>query len=261
MSVGSFLKKTIVSPIEQSFGGGFNINKDDFRINRHSIDDEYKNLIGAGGSPQYKIAANPFEPQINQAQSQIDRSTALYNPYIESGRNALGLYQALYQKPLDYQYSPTQGQQFQLNQVNADIGNQQTIGSEQIDANAAVSGGLFGGNRIRAQGELASDLVQNRNTMTQGLNDQFYQQGYESAVDARDTELQGYLNTAQQGQQASQALGQTTSDMYGIIGQLRQQYGDQEAQRILAHAQARDAERSQQLNTGVGLLSAAAGLF
>jgi len=211
-----------------------------------------------------KLKANPYSAQILNADAQKATAQGLYNPYIQAGQDALGKYQALYQQPLNYQYAPNQGQQNQLNQVGLDINNQTMLGNQQIDANAAMTGGLFGGNRIRQQGQMASDLMARGNAMQQGLNNQFEQQGYQAAYGDRQAELGLLGQTINQGQMASQGLGESIANMNNLQGQLYQGYGNQTAQAILAEQQRRDQEAAGKaglLTTGLGAAGTIAGAY
>ncbi len=209
-----------------------------------------------------KLKANPYSAQILNADAQKATAQGLYNPYIQAGQDALGKYQALFNQPLNYQYAPSQGQQNQLNQVGFDVNNQTMLGNQQIDANAAMTGGLFSGNRIRQQGQMASDLMARGNAMQQGLNNQFEQQGQQAAYGDRQAELGLLGQTIQQGQAASQGLGESIANMNNLQGQLYQGYGNQTAQAILAEQLRRDQERSGKaglLTTGLGALGTIGG--
>lgn len=209
-----------------------------------------------------QLKKNPYASQITGADAQINTAKGLYNPYIQAGQEALGKYQALYQQPLNYQYAPNQGQQNQLNQIGFDINNQTTLGNQQINANAAMTGGLYGGNRIRAQGQMAQELQSRGNQMQGQLNDQFAEQGYQSAYGDRQAQLGLLGQTINQGQAASQGLGETITNMHNLQGQLYQGYGNQTAQAILAEQQRRDQERAGNaalLTAGLGLVGTVAG--
>jgi len=205
-----------------------------------------------------KFQASPFGQQANDLSLAYQQAQQQYNPYIQQGQQALQRYQGLLNKPINYQYSPTAGQQQQLSSIGTDLTNRIALGNEQIAGQASASGGLFGGNRIRAEGAMAQDYTNQANQMTDQLEQQFAQQGYsieEAKRRAQLARLQGQMNM---GQVAQQGLSQTQGNYYGLIGNMRDEWAGNLTQMDLMRDQAEAQASSQRMGLmGSGLGAAA----
>lgn len=195
---------------------------------------------------------SPYAGQIDLLGQRVNEAYNLYNPYIEQGRQALTQYQRALKTPAQLSQEQLYAQQGDIGTANANRFNQYQLGSDKIDQSAALTGNLFGGNRLRAQGMLGAGLQQQFGQQRQGIENQYYQ----NAVADRESELGRLGGIVNYGQQAAQSFGNVANQSYGDMAKLYSQYGNNKANEILGKAQAEANQKSTELGL-VGSLATA----
>lgn len=187
-------------------------------------------MITEGAQEAGAASASASSQQQKFLEDQWLQLQAMQNPFINQGQQAFGLYN---------QFSGGQGAAAQQQALSnfrmspqAQFGLQQNLGN--LNQNAAMTGGLFGGNRLRDEA---------------GVRTSSYQ-----------TDLANYLEKlraqAGLGQQASGSLGGVgTISGQGIAGAIMGQ-GDAQANAALAGAQAQQGVASGATSVAGGLLAA-----